>query len=130
MISKHCMQINSGSSMNDIKAIKVSKMSEGMKSLIGRKQSKNFKFMGEDVKIHKLTVGQVMEIQEQAKGIEGDETKGFDTIKSVIRYAVEGAEDLSDEDFDSLPLDDLNTLSEAILKFSGMDVRKAMEGKA
>jgi hypothetical protein len=116
--------------MNDIKTIKVSKMSEGMKSLIGRKQSKNFKFMGEDVKIHKLTVGQVMEIQEQAKGIEGDETKGFDTIKSVIRYAVEGAEDLSDEDFDSLPLDDLNTLSEAILKFSGMDVRKAMEGKA
>jgi hypothetical protein len=38
---------------------KETKMSEGIKALVGRKMTKTVKFMGDDVKISKLSVQQV-----------------------------------------------------------------------
>jgi hypothetical protein len=95
-------------------------MSEGIKSLVGRKMTKNVKFMGEDVKISKLSVSEVMEIQERAKVLEKDEAEGFNILKTVIRASVEGANDLSDQDFDNFPLDELSKLSNSIMEFSGI----------
>lgn len=93
---------------------------EGMKSLIGRKMHKPVKFMGEDIKISKLSVSEVIEIQNKAKAIENDEAEGFNVLKVVIRSGAEGAGDLSDEDFDNFPLDELSKLSNEIMKFSGI----------
>lgn len=99
---------------------KVTNMSEGIKGLVGRKMHKTIKFMGEDVKISKLSVAEVMDIQEQARGIDKDEAQGFSVLKKVIRSAVEGADALSDEDFDNFPLDELSKLSAEVMKFSGI----------
>lgn len=99
---------------------KVEKMSEGIKSLVGKKITKSFKFMGEDVKIAKLSVLEVMKIQERAKGLTDDSEEGFEILKSVIRAAVEGASELSDDDFAAFPMDELSKLSDEIMKFSGL----------
>jgi hypothetical protein len=93
---------------------------EGMKSLIGRKMTKVVKFMGEDVKINKLSVAEVMEIQTAAKDAENDEAKGFNILKTILRDAVEGAAEISDEDFNNFPMDELSKLSNEIMKFSGI----------
>lgn len=94
-------------------------MAEGIKGLIGRKMTKTVKFIGEDVKISKLSVSQVLEIQEAAKSA-GEGDSGFDLLKKVIRMSVEGAADLADEDFNSFPMDELSKLSNEIMKFSGI----------
>jgi hypothetical protein len=97
---------------------KVIKMS--IKTMVGKKLSKSVKFMGEDVTISKLSVAEVVSIQEKAKAIAGDETQGFEVLKVVIRSSVEDAQDLSDEDFDGFPMDELSKLSNAIMLFSGI----------
>ncbi len=105
--------------MQNIKIPKVNNMS-GIKSLVGRKMTKSVKFMGEDVKISKLSVSEVMEIQDKAKAVEGDDTAGLELLKCVIRAATEGAEDLADEDFQTFPMDELSKLSNEIMRFSGI----------
>lgn len=90
------------------------------KDLVGKKMTKPVKFMGEDIRISKLSVAEVMEIQEKAAQIGTNESEGFAVLKVVIRSAVEGAEDISDEDFSKFPMDELSTLSTAIMKFSGI----------
>ena len=91
-----------------------------MKHLVGKQITKTVKFAGEDLTISKLSVGQVLEIQEAADGIEGDDEKSMDVLKLVIRLATKGADELTDEDFDSFPMDELSKLSNDIMKFSGM----------
>jgi hypothetical protein len=99
---------------------KGNKMAEGIKSLVGKKMTKTVKFIGEDVKISKLNVAEVMQIQEKAKLLESDQTTGLDLLKKVIKLSVEGASDLTDQDFDSFPMDELSKLSNEIMKFSGI----------
>lgn len=93
---------------------------KGIKGLVGKKMTKPVKFMGSEVTISKLSVSEVIFIQEKAKSIAENESEGFEVLKTVIRSAVEGAEDLTDEDFDGFPLDELSELSNTIMKFSGM----------
>jgi hypothetical protein len=97
---------------------KVNKMS--IKELAKKSITKKVPFMGEKVSIKKLSVSEVMEIQDLAKDIGEDESKGFEILKHVIVVATEGAEDLSDQDFDSFPMEELSKLSDEIMKFSGM----------
>ena len=91
----------------------------GMKGLVGRKMTKPVKFMNEEVKMNKLTVAQVIEIQEAAK-TQAEGENGFELLKKVIRMSIVGADELTDQDFDAFPMDELSTLSEAIMKFSGI----------
>jgi len=92
----------------------------GIKSLVGRKMTRNVKFCNEDIKINKLTVAQVLEIQEKAKSVDKDDSEGFNVLKTVIRSSVDGGSDLTDEDFSGFPLDELSKLSTEIMKFSGI----------
>jgi len=101
----------------------------GIKSLVGRKQTKTVKFMGEDVKISKLSVKEVMHIQDRAREIEKDETKGFEVLKIVIRASVDGAEELDETDFDNFPMDELSKLSNEIMKYSGIGGEAQTPGK-
>lgn len=101
------------------KISKDSNMATGIQGLIGRKMSKNVKFLGEDVKINKLSVAQVMDIQAAATAT-AEENQGLELLRKVIRMAVEGAEALTDEDFSGFPMDELSKLSTEIMKFSGI----------
>jgi hypothetical protein len=92
----------------------------GIRSLVNKKMSKTVKFMGEDVKINKLSVAEVMSIQELTKDLKDSQTDGFEILKTVIRSSVEGASELGDSDFDNFPLDELSRLSNEIMKFSGL----------
>lgn len=98
---------------------KENKMAEGIRGLIGRKMTKSVKFIGEDIKISKLSVSQVLEIQQEAKVSSENET-GFELLKKIIRMSVEGATELTDQDFDTFPMDELSKLSNEIMKFSGI----------
>lgn len=91
-----------------------------MKNLVGKKLSRTFKFMNEDIKINKLSVAEVLEIQAQAKEAEKDDSKGLTILRLVIRSAVDDAAELSDEDFDTFPMEELSKLSNEIMKFSGL----------
>jgi len=92
----------------------------GIKALVGKKMSKKVKFMNEEIEISKLSVAEVMDIQEKAKGLKEDDSEGFNVLKSVIRAAVLDAGELTDEDFSSFPMDELSKLSDEIMKFSGL----------
>jgi cytochrome P450 len=91
-----------------------------IKSLVGKKMSKEVTFMGEKVKISKLSVSQVEAIQEAAKEIEKNPEKGFDVLKVVVRAGAEGGGDLTDEEFADFSMDELSKLSAEIMKFSGI----------
>jgi hypothetical protein len=93
-----------------------------MKHLIGKTMSKKVKFMGEDVNVRKLSVAQVMEIQEKSKASAEatDDNASLDLLQYVISKAVDGAEELSEEDFKNFPIDELSKLSNEILTFSGL----------
>lgn len=96
-------------------------MSEkSISALVGKRMSQTVKFMGQEITIHKLSVGEVLQVQEQVKSAGEDETKGFDILKTVIRASAEGAKDLSDDDFNNFPMDELSNLSTTIMKFSGI----------
>ena len=98
----------------------------GIQGLVGKKMTKKIKFMGQDVEISKLSVSQVLEIQEASKDAEKSEKEGFEALKKVLRFSVEDANDLSDEDFDTFPLDELVKASNQIMAFSGIgDQQKA-----
>lgn len=91
-----------------------------IKTLIGKRMTKEVNFMGEKVKISKLSVLEVTKIQEEAKDIEANPDKGFDVLKTVIRSAVEDAGALTDEEFENFPMDELSKLSTEVMKFSGI----------
>ena len=91
------------------------------KKLIGRRESKKIKFMGEEVIVHKLSVQEVLDIQadiadpEKAKDLQA----GLTLMKKVIGLSAEGAADMTDDEWATYPMDDLSTLSTAIMKYSG-----------
>jgi hypothetical protein len=88
----------------------------GLMGLLGKRVEKNVKFLGEDVKIRKLTVGEVKKIQELAKELEGKEdSDGLDILELVIKSSIAGAEALTRENFEEWPMDELSKLSNAIM---------------
>ena len=91
-----------------------------IKNLVGKRVSKNVKFMNEDIKINKLSVAEVMNIQEKAKLITEDSEDALVILRTVVRSSVEEAESLSDDDFKQFPMDELSKLSNEIMKFSGI----------
>jgi len=95
-------------------------MAEGIKALVGKKVTKAVKFMGTEIKISKLSVSEVFDIQDKAKELKDNESLGLDVLKTVIRSAVEGGQDLTDQDFETFPMDELSILSNEIMKFSGL----------
>lgn len=91
-----------------------------MKHLVGKLMTKKVKFMGEEVEIKKLSVGEVVEIQNRSKGAGEDEKASLELLEYVISSSVKGAEELTSEDFQKFPVDELSKLSNEILVFSGL----------
>ena len=111
---------------SNIKIPKISKEnkmaddSKSIRGLVGRKMSQTVKFLGVDVTVNKLSVSQVLEIQEAAKTSGENEDQGLELLRKVIRMSVEGADTLTDAEFNDFPMDELSKLSTAIMKFSGI----------
>ena len=78
--------------------------------------------MGDEVEVRKMSVKEVLDVQNLVK--KASKAKGDDAqlglLRDVIRLAVTDAEALSDEDFNTFPIAELNELSNAILAYSGL----------
>jgi hypothetical protein len=81
--------------------------------------TKTVKFLGEEVVINKLTVAQVMAIQELTQNA-GEKDNSMEVLSFVITNAVEGADSLSSDEIEQFPLEELSRLSSDILEFSGL----------
>lgn len=121
------LRMRTCSEMTDISDIKINQPQHkksnmaSIKDLVGKRMTKKFKFLGQDVTMYKLTVAEVLEIQELAKTTgEEDENAGIELLKKVISIGVEGGDELSDDDFSNMPMDELSNLSNAIMKHSGL----------
>ena len=93
-----------------------------MKHLVGKVITKKYSFMDDEVEVRKLSVSEVFKVQELVKqsSKKSDDASQLGLLRDVIRLAVVGAENLSDEDFDQFPLGELSNLSNNILAFSGL----------
>jgi len=96
-----------------------------LKELLNKRITQKYSFMGESVTISKLTVAEInlirtMAKEEEAKG-DANDADGLRVLKEVVKIGLDGGKDLADEDFNNLPMDELNKLSTAIMKFSGLD---------
>lgn len=89
-----------------------------MKHLVGKTITKSVDFLGDKVEIKQLSVGAVLKLQKELA--KADELDSIETIGTIVRTSVIGAEDLSDEDFQSFPLGELLKLSEEIMAFAGL----------
>jgi hypothetical protein len=93
-----------------------------MKHLVGKVITKKVPFMGDEVEVRKMSVSEVMQIQELVK--KANKSKAEDSqlglLRDVIRLAVIGADEITDEDFNTFPIGELSELSNEILGFSGL----------
>lgn len=99
----------------------------GLKSRVGKKVSREVKFMGDPITIYKLSAGQIIDIQHLAKDTVAEaeeEDTGLGILLMILKGSTEGGEDLTEEDLMELPMEELSTLSNEIMKFSGVDTGK------
>lgn len=106
-----------------------------MKNLVGKRVEKTVDFVGDEVTVRKLSVAEVKKVQELVAKFGGTDKKGepkdpMGLVLGVIRLGVVGADELTDEDFDTFPIDELNNLVSEVLSFSGIgeDAKGASEG--
>ena len=92
-------------------------------NFIGKRASKTVTFLGDKLEIFKMSMDDVDRIKTMAS----DANKADDVEKAtmqlmmeVIRLCAAGASAITDEQFRSLPIDDLSKLSDEIMKFSGL----------
>jgi len=93
-----------------------------MKHLVGKVITKKVPFMGDEVEIKKLSVNEVFKVQQLVKKStkSKDEQDQIALLRDVMRLAVMGANDLSDDDFNTFPIADLSEITESVLSFSGI----------
>lgn len=74
--------------------------------------------MDDEVEIRKLSISEVFEIQKiiNKKG----KTDEMEVLRALLKLAVVGAEDLTEEEFNSFPPGELNQLSEVIMEYCGL----------
>ena len=102
-----------------------------MKHLVGKIITEKVPFMGEEVEVKKLSVGEVLRVQRLTKEYnkkKNSDDASLDLLRDVIKMSVVGAADITDEDFNTFPLEELNKVSNAILKLSGVNEEGKSEG--
>jgi hypothetical protein len=89
---------------------------------VGNKVTKKVKFLNAEIDISKLSVSQVVKIQEQAKVLEENPTEqgNLQLLFLVVRQGAEELSELSDEDMGGIAMDELTKLSAEIMKYSGL----------
>jgi hypothetical protein len=98
-----------------------------MKHLVGKSQTKKVPFLGDEVEIRKLSIDEVFKMQDMIQaGAEADDQ--LEVLYGVLRLAVIGAEEMTEDDFRSFPPADLNELSEEILSYCGIGAKAKDSG--
>jgi len=93
-----------------------------LRELINVRTTKTVPFLGQKIEINKLTLAECTEIQKLASEITPETPeKGFELLRHVITVGVPAASDFNEDDFNNFPMDDLNKLSDEVLKYAGMD---------
>ena len=89
---------------------------------LGAKVFKEVQFVGKPLNIRKLTVKEVMKVQEIAKGLANDNSdeKNLELISYVITYGANDLADVTKEEMLEFALDDLTALSNVIMGYSGL----------
>jgi len=93
-----------------------------MKHLVGKTLTEKVAFMGDEVEVKKLTVGQILAMQAMINksGKSNASDAQIKLLRDIIKLSVIGSEDLTDEEFESFPMSELNILSEEIMRVSGL----------
>jgi hypothetical protein len=98
-----------------------------MRALIGQiAPTKKFTFLGkkDSVEVKKLTGLEVKEFQTyvntDAKSLPEAE-QGLAIQRKIIRMGVKDAEDLTDDEIDGFPLDEVSKLAREVLVYSGIN---------
>jgi hypothetical protein len=93
-----------------------------MKHLVGKEITEEFEFMGDKVTVRKLTVKEVLSVQKEINTLSKakDESSQLKIVREILRRTVQGADKMSDEEFDNFPLGELTDLVEKAVGFSGM----------
>lgn len=95
----------------------------------GERKAKSYRFLGTEIEIMPLSVSEVkkfqaaMKQQEEESSDDDDSEAGLAAQRDLIRTGVVGAEDLSDEQLDQLPLADITKLANEVLKHAGLSQR-------
>ena len=114
----------------------------GIKNAVNKKVTKDYEFCGETIKIAKLSVRDVFDIEKMSKdlagspkeiktptvsnpmqvveGLDSESVAGLNLLKKIICIAVVDASELTDEDWMGFPFDELQNLSQEIMDYSGM----------
>ena len=93
-----------------------------MKHLVGKEITKKVPFMGDEVEVRQLTVGQARDIEALTKEVNKQKEADRDhlaLLRKVVRIAVVGAEELTDDEIDTFPISELTALSQAIMGQDG-----------
>lgn len=94
-----------------------------MKNLLGKVKSISVPFMDDEtVEVTRLTVAQVRDFQKELEAAKADESEdsGLRIQRAIVRMAVVGARELTDEELDSFPLVELSKLTQKILELAGV----------
>ena len=97
-----------------------------LRGLLTKKVTRKVGFMGVKVDMNKLTLLEVKGIQENAAKAGGEsatDEAGLKTLIFVIKQACPDFNEFTDEEFENYPLDELTTLSNEIMKYSGLDAK-------
>ena len=91
-----------------------------MRDLLNKRMTTMTPFLDTKLEIRKLSVGEVTGIQDKIAE-DNSERNDLDLPIEIIQLATTGAEDITREEFDEFPLDEVIKLSSAIMKYSGID---------
>jgi len=93
---------------------------------LGAKVSKVTNFVNQKIDINKLTVSQVLVVQEKASKLteQADDAANLELLIFVIKEGAPDLRDLPDEAFNEFPLDELTKLSTEIMQYSGLSTGK------
>jgi len=87
-----------------------------MKEFVGKTLTRKVPFMDGEVEVRVLTVADAKAVEARSKAInENNPEEQIEILRFVIRMAVVGAEELTDEEIDGFPVQELTKLSESVM---------------
>jgi hypothetical protein len=95
-----------------------------MRNLVGKvRDIVEVPFMGETVQVQSLTVKEIRDFQKFVKEAQKDESEdgALGIQRQLIRLAVVGASDMTDDELDGFSIKSLASLSRSILEHNGLN---------
>ena len=102
-----------------------------MKKLVNKVITETTTFMGEEIEVKKMSVAEVFKVQKLADKHNKNKNKEegqMALLRDVLRLSVIGAEELTDDEFNSFPVAELTELSDKVMSLSGLGAGAAEAG--